>query len=78
MLLVLATGMTYVIITAGIDLSVGSVLVFSGVVAAKAMNAVGGDNWGTILVGLVGRARGRAAPGASSTASWSPRRRSRR
>jgi ribose transport system permease protein len=51
-LLVVATGMTYVIITAGIDLSVGAVLVFSGVVAVKAMNAVGGDNWGTILVGL--------------------------
>jgi ribose transport system permease protein len=51
-LLVLATGMTFVIITAGIDLSVGAVLVFSGVVAVKAMNAVGGDNWGTILVGL--------------------------
>jgi ribose transport system permease protein len=49
---VLGTGMTYVIITAGIDLSVGAVLVFSGVVAVKAMNAVGGDNWGTILVGL--------------------------
>ena len=51
-LLVLATGMTFVIITAGIDLSVGAVLVFSGVVAVKAMNGVGGDNWGTILVGL--------------------------
>jgi ribose transport system permease protein len=51
-LLVVATGMTYVIITAGIDLSVGAVLVFSGVVAVKAMNAIGGDNWGTILVGL--------------------------
>ena len=35
-LLVLAVGATYVIITAGIDLSVGAVLVFSGVVAAKA------------------------------------------
>jgi len=52
-LLVLATGMTYVIITAGIDLSVGGVLVFSGVVAAKGMHAVGGDNWGVIVVGLV-------------------------
>ena len=51
-LLVVATGMTYVIITAGIDLSVGAVLVFSGVVAVKVMNGVGGDNWGTILVGL--------------------------
>ena len=51
-LLILGTGMTYVIITAGIDLSVGSVLVFSGVVAARAMNGVGGDGTGTILVGL--------------------------
>jgi len=52
-LLVVATGMTYVIITSGIDLSVGSVLVFSGVVSVKAMNALGGDSWGIILVGLV-------------------------
>jgi ribose transport system permease protein len=52
-LLVLATGMTFVIITAGIDLSDGAVLVFSGVVSVKAMGAVGGDNWGTIAAGLV-------------------------
>jgi ribose transport system permease protein len=51
-LLVIAVGLTFVIITAGIDLSVGAVLVFSGVLAAKAMNEVGGDNWGVILVGL--------------------------
>jgi ribose transport system permease protein len=51
-LLVLATGLTYVIITAGIDLSVGGVLVFTGVVAAKAMKEVGDDGWGVILVGL--------------------------
>jgi ribose transport system permease protein len=51
-LLVISVGMTYVIITAGIDLSVGSVLVFAGVVSAKAMNAIGGDGWGVILVGL--------------------------
>ena len=58
-LLVVATGLTYVIITAGIDLSVGSVLVFSSVVSARAMNAVGGDNWGVIIVGvLVGLAAG--------------------
>ena len=53
-LLVVATGMTYVILTAGIDLSVGAVLVFSGVIAVKAMDAVGANNWGTILVGLAG------------------------
>jgi ribose transport system permease protein len=52
-LLVVATGLTYVIITAGIDLSVGSVLVFASVVSARAMNAVGGDNWGVIVVGLI-------------------------
>jgi ribose transport system permease protein len=52
-LLVIATGLTYVIITAGIDLSVGSVVVFSGVVAAKLMDKVGGDGWGVILLGLL-------------------------
>ena len=52
-LLVLATGLTYVIITAGIDLSVGAVLVFAGVVSAKVMNEMGGDNWGVIIVGAV-------------------------
>jgi ribose transport system permease protein len=52
-LLVLATGMTFVIITAGIDLSVGAVLVFSGVVSAKAMNATGGNDWAVIILGLV-------------------------
>jgi ribose transport system permease protein len=51
-LLVLAVGLTYVIITAGIDLSVGAVLVFAGVVAAKVMNEMAGDNWGVILAGL--------------------------
>jgi ribose transport system permease protein len=52
-LLVIAVGMTFVIITAGIDLSVGSVLVFSGVVSAKAMNGMEGDGAGVIVVGLL-------------------------
>jgi ribose transport system permease protein len=51
-LLVLAVGSTFVIVTAGIDLSVGSVLVFSGVMAAEVMESVGGNSVGTILVGL--------------------------
>ncbi|MDT7775968.1 MAG: ribose transport system permease protein, partial [Pseudonocardiales bacterium] len=38
-LAVLGVGMTFVIITGGIDLSVGSVLVFSGVIADKTMAA---------------------------------------
>ncbi|GAA4387114.1 ABC transporter permease [Tsukamurella soli] len=52
-LAVLGIGMTFVIITSGIDLSIGSVLVFSGVIAAKAMQAMGGDGWATALVGIV-------------------------
>ncbi len=52
-LLVIATGLTYVIITAGIDLSVGAVLVFSGVIAAKVMNELGGDSWGMMIVGCI-------------------------
>jgi ribose transport system permease protein len=54
-LLVLAVGMTFVIVTAGIDLSVGSVLVFSGVVAAKTMVALGGTTagWGGIALGAL-------------------------
>lgn len=52
-LAVLGIGMTFVIVTAGIDLSVGSVLVFSGVVSAKTMQAIGGDGWGVALAGLV-------------------------
>ena len=52
-LLVIAVGMTFVIITAGIDLSVGSVLVFSGVVSAKAMNGLDGNGFDVLLVGLV-------------------------
>lgn len=51
-LAVLGVGMTLVIITGGIDLSVGSVLVFSGVVADKAMAGAGGQGWGVVLVGL--------------------------
>jgi ribose transport system permease protein len=57
-LLVLSVGMTFVIITSGIDLSVGSVLIFAGMVGGKTMEALsGGDaagaGWGVILAGLV-------------------------
>ena len=52
-LAVLGVGMTFVIITAGIDLSIGSVLVFSGVVSAMVMRAMGGDDWGTAIVGIL-------------------------
>ena len=51
-LLLLAVGETFVIVMAGIDLSCGSILVFAGVMSAKTMAAMGGNNWGVILVGL--------------------------
>ena len=68
-LLVLAVGMTFVIITAGIDLSVGSVLVFAGVIAATLMEALspGGDaseaGPGVVLLGLLGALAGGGAWG---------------
>jgi ribose transport system permease protein len=52
-LMVMAVGMTYVMVAAGFDLSIGSVLVFSGVVGVKAMIALGTDNALTVVVGLV-------------------------
>ncbi len=61
-LLVLAVGSTFVILTGGIDLSINGVLVFSGVIAAMAMAACGGDSPGVLLVGLAPGSR-RAPPG---------------
>jgi ribose transport system permease protein len=52
-LALLGVGMTFVIITGGIDLSVGSVLVFSGVVADKTMAGMGGQGWGAAFVGVL-------------------------
>lgn len=50
---VLGVGATFVIITAGIDLSIGSVLVFSSVLSAMVMANMGADGWGTAFVGLI-------------------------
>ncbi|MET0136100.1 MAG: ABC transporter permease [Kibdelosporangium sp.] len=58
-LLVIAVGMTFVIITGGIDLSVGSVLIFAGMISAKTMEWLSPDQdasnagWGVITVGLL-------------------------
>ena len=52
-LAVLGVGMTFVIISGGIDLSIGSVLVFSGVMADKVMASMGGQGWTTALVGAL-------------------------
>jgi ribose transport system permease protein len=51
-LAILGVGMTFVIVTAGIDLSIGSVMVFSGVVGAKVMIWQGGDGWGAAALGI--------------------------
>jgi ribose transport system permease protein len=53
--LVMAVGQTFVILTAGIDLAVGSVLVLSGVVADLYCihNGGAGAGWGAITVGIV-------------------------
>ena len=62
---IIAIGMTMIIITAGIDLSVGSLIAFSGVITALAIQSLGGDNpaiwhlWlgamlGAFVCGLIG------------------------
>jgi ribose transport system permease protein len=62
-LLVLSVGQTFVIIAGGIDLSVGTVLVFASIASAQVMlrisGAAGGTygttqgGWGVVLVGLI-------------------------
>jgi len=52
-LAIIGVAMTFIIITGGIDLSVGSVLVFSGVVAAKTMQALGGEGVGVSVIGAL-------------------------
>jgi len=56
---IIAVGMTFIIISGGIDLSVGSLLALAGMIAAQTMIAIGGaDPTGTSL--LVGTAVGLA------------------
>ena len=70
----LAIGMTFVILTAGIDLSVGSLLAFAGLVAA-AVSKGGLSNRFTVGEGRTRSAtpgtwrRSRRSPSASSAAS---------
>jgi ribose transport system permease protein len=52
-LLVLSLGQTFVICTAGIDISVGSILVFSGVVASLVMAEVNdATGWASVAAGV--------------------------
>jgi ribose transport system permease protein len=50
--IVLATGMTFVILTGGIDLSVGSILAVSAVVALL-VSLIPGLSWAAVLAGLL-------------------------
>lgn len=53
-LLILSVGTTYIMVAGGFDLSIGSVLVFSGVAAAQVMLRVGNtDSLGTVALGFV-------------------------
>lgn len=61
--LVMAVGMTYVMVAAGFDLSIGSVLVFAGICAVKTMHWVGGQGYATALAGLVAAVLGGVAWG---------------
>src|SRR5262245_8598193 len=62
-LLILCVGITYVTVMGMFDLSIGSVLVFSQVVALKTMGAIGGDGITPALIGLVVGVAGGAAWG---------------
>ena len=52
-LAILGVGMTFIIITSGIDLSIGSVLVFASVISAKVIEAMGGSSAGAVFVGIL-------------------------
>ena len=52
-LAILGVGMTFIIITSGIDLSIGSVLVFASVISAKVMAAIGGNSAGAVFAGVL-------------------------
>jgi ribose transport system permease protein len=61
---VFSIGQGLIIITGGIDLSVGSVLVFSSVIAAEVMLKLSGDGWGVTGVGILAALVSGAAWGA--------------
>jgi ribose/xylose/arabinose/galactoside ABC-type transport system permease subunit len=52
---IIAVGMTYIIISAGIDLSVGSMLALSGMTGAYTMVAIGGTDplGGSLIIGTI-------------------------
>ncbi len=59
----MAVGMTFVIISGGIDLSVGSLVAFGGVICAKIVQAGGEPVWAWIVLGWIGALLAGAAAG---------------
>lgn len=57
---IIALGMTFVIIGGGIDLSVGSLMAFSGTLGIMVMNGMGNQTWGVLVALLVALAVGSA------------------
>jgi ribose/xylose/arabinose/galactoside ABC-type transport system permease subunit len=49
---VVSMGMTFVVLTAGIDLSVGSLLALSGIILSKLLNGVGMPSWTALVLTL--------------------------
>jgi ribose/xylose/arabinose/galactoside ABC-type transport system permease subunit len=54
MITIIAIGMTFVIISGGIDLSVGSIVALTGVLAAMIMTATGGKTGGSVPLAIAG------------------------
>src|ERR1700723_1048234 len=52
---IIAVGMTFVILTAGVDLAVGSLLAFAGMSGAFVMKALGMDSPSSLVVALAAR-----------------------
>lgn len=52
MLQIMAVGMTFVMVAGGFDISIGSILVFSGLVAGKVMERMA-DTWWTVILGTL-------------------------
>ena len=63
--------MTFVMVGGGFDISIGSILVFSGLVAGKMMEGMA-DNWWTVIAGTIVCPACAVSPGACSTGSASP------
>lgn len=62
---IIAAGMTFVILTGGIDLSVGSVVAFAGIASTGALKAAAGSPWALPLAILAGLAVGALSGGAA-------------